>query len=32
MTIAAGIARGVARSLPDPPVRGDDGLAAAIWY
>ena len=29
---ATRIARGVARSLPDPPVRGDDGLTAAIWY
>jgi predicted RNase H-like nuclease len=29
---ATRIARGVARSLPDPPVRGADGLDAAIRY
>jgi len=29
---AARIARGLARSLPEPPVVGPDGLAAAIWY
>lgn len=29
---ATRIAEGVAGSLPDPPVRGGDGLDAAIWY
>ena len=29
---ATRIARGAARSLPDPPAHGRDGLDAAIWY
>lgn len=28
---AARVARGVAESLPDPPERFSDGLAAAVW-